>query len=88
MSYCPCVMLGDLTTCYSIESAWFQRLKLKYIKPLSEHAFNFKLRRYKQADGAKDAATINHESKIDWLVGTDGQCSPRHQTHFEPSFHE
>jgi hypothetical protein len=61
---------------------------------LSNCAFNIKLRRYAAvritdlADGAKDAATINHESKIDWLVGTHGQCSPRHQTHCRPSFHE
>ena len=27
MTYCPCVMLCDLTTCYFIESSWFQCLK-------------------------------------------------------------
>ena len=68
--------------------------KLKYDAVLSNCAFNIKLRRYAAvritdlADGAKDAATINHESKIDWLVGTHGQCSPRHQRHFGPSFPE
>ena len=30
ITHCPCVMLCDLTTCYSIKSAWFQRLKLKH----------------------------------------------------------
>ena len=39
-------MLCDLITCYSIESAWFQRLKLKYDKQLVSFAFSFNLRRY------------------------------------------
>jgi len=39
-------MLCNLTTCYAISSAWFQRLKLDYDKPLSNLAFNFNLRRY------------------------------------------
>jgi len=29
-----------------VESAWFQRLKLKYYKPVSDFAFKFNLRRY------------------------------------------
>jgi hypothetical protein len=44
------MMLCDLTTCYSIEIAWFQRLKLKYDKPLSNLAFDFNLRRYSKVD--------------------------------------
>jgi hypothetical protein len=27
LTRCPCVLLCNLTTCYSIECAWFQRLK-------------------------------------------------------------
>ena len=46
MTYCPCVMLCYLTTCYSVESAWFQLLKVKCDELLSSFAFNFKLRRY------------------------------------------
>ena len=34
-----------LTRCYSIEGAWFQRLKLKCDQLLSCSAFNFNLRR-------------------------------------------
>jgi hypothetical protein len=40
------VILCDLTTCYSIESAWVQRLKLRYDELVSNFAFNFNLRRY------------------------------------------
>jgi hypothetical protein len=40
------VMLCDLTTCYSIESAWFQRLKLNFGELLSNLAVSFKMRRY------------------------------------------
>jgi len=49
MTYCtpPCVMRCDLTTCYSIESAWFQRLKLKYDKLLLFFALNFNVRRFR-----------------------------------------
>jgi len=39
-------LLCDLITCYSIETACFQRLKLKYDKVLSNFAFKFNLRRY------------------------------------------
>ena len=49
MTYCLGVMLcdlTDLTRCYSIGSAWFQRLKLKYDKRVSNFAFIFNLRRY------------------------------------------
>ena len=48
MTYCipPCVMLCNLTPCYSIDNAWFQRLKLNYDTSLSNFAFNSNLRRY------------------------------------------
>ena len=51
------MILCDLTTCtcYSIESAWFQHLKLQYDEPLSNLAFNFILRRYTEA-GRRSAA--------------------------------
>ena len=39
-------MLCDLTTCYSIESAWFQRLILKCDELLSNFSLKIKLRRY------------------------------------------
>ena len=39
----------NLTTCYGIESACFQRLKAKCDELLSSFAFNFKLRRYSTA---------------------------------------
>jgi len=42
-------MLCDLTTCYNIESAWFQRLILKCDELLSTFAFKFNLRRYTPA---------------------------------------
>jgi hypothetical protein len=43
-----------------VESAWFQRMKLKYDKPLSNHAFNFNLRRYiKEKISAGDVITID-----------------------------
>ena len=51
-------MLYDLTTCYYIESAWFQRLKLEYDKPLSTFAFNLSLRRYNMAPLAPDLVTL------------------------------
>jgi hypothetical protein len=40
------VLLCYLTTCYSIESAWFQRLKASCHEVLSNFAFKFNLRRY------------------------------------------
>ena len=43
------MILCDLTTCYSIESACFQRLKLKCDELLSNFAFNFNMRRYMAA---------------------------------------
>jgi len=58
MTYCPCVMLGDLTTCHSIESAWSQRLELKYDKLLSHFAFSFNLRRYTQAPPQRAALLL------------------------------
>jgi len=42
----PCVLLCFLTTFYTIDHAWFRRLKLKHDKLLSSSAFNFTLRRY------------------------------------------
>ena len=39
-------MLCDLITCYSIESAWRERLTLKHDKLVSNFAFNLNLRRY------------------------------------------
>jgi hypothetical protein len=44
---------------------------------LSNFAFKFNSRRYN-----KERAAYNLK------VGADGQYSPRHQTHFEPSFLE
>ena len=58
MTYYQCVMLCDLTTCYSIASAWFQRLELKYDKPVSNFAFNFNLRRY-TVDDARGARGVD-----------------------------
>ena len=54
----PCTKLCDLTTCYSIKSAWFQRLILKCDDLLSNFAFRFNLRRYTmdQADMSADQA--------------------------------
>jgi hypothetical protein len=42
----PCVIRCDNDTCYSIESAYFQRFKLKRDAPLSNLAFRVNLRRY------------------------------------------
>jgi len=39
------VILCDLTTCYSIDGAWFQRWNLKCDELLSDFAFDFHLRR-------------------------------------------
>jgi predicted membrane chloride channel (bestrophin family) len=41
----PC----DLSKCYSIEGAWFQRMMLQYFELLSNLAFNFNFRRYTMA---------------------------------------
>jgi hypothetical protein len=46
---CDALRNYELTTCYSIGSAWFQRMTLEYNKTLSNVVFNFKLRRYTQA---------------------------------------
>jgi len=46
MTHCPFVMINNLTTCYSVESALFQRLKLRCDEPLSISAFNVNSRRY------------------------------------------
>ena len=42
-------MLCDLITCYSIERALFQRLKMTSDEPLSRFAFKFNLRHYSEA---------------------------------------
>ena len=52
------MLLCDLTTCYSNERAWFQRLKVKYDEALSNSAFNFNLRRYNE----EDVMTQNHKA--------------------------
>ena len=46
MTQCLCVILCNLTTCCSIESAWLQRLKLKIYELLSNRALNFISRPY------------------------------------------
>jgi hypothetical protein len=43
-------MLCDLTTCCSLESAWLQRLNLKFDLPVSNLAFNIRLRRHLVVD--------------------------------------
>ena len=58
------MILCDLTTCYSIEHAWFQRLKVKCDEPLSEFAFKIKLRRYNMG-----AATALYSTTDFRLVG-------------------
>ena len=52
------MVVGDSTTCYSIESAWFQRLKLECDELLSSFAFNFNLRRYGEAAAAGDVQSV------------------------------
>jgi hypothetical protein len=42
----PCVMLCDLTTFYSIGSAWFQCIKLECDELLFNLTFSFNVRRY------------------------------------------
>ena len=54
ITHCPYVMLCDLITCYSIDSAWFQRLELEHYKLVSILALNFKLRRYAPAAAGAD----------------------------------
>jgi len=49
LTQCRCVILCDLTTCYSSESTWLQRVKLKHDKLLSSLAYNCNLRRYMMA---------------------------------------
>jgi len=63
MTYCPCVMLCDLTTCYSIESARFQRLKLTSDILLSNHGLMFSLRRYTKATDSTFAQKMSTELK-------------------------
>ena len=49
LTQCPCVILCNLTTRHSIESAGFQRLKLNCDEPRSSFAFNFNVSRYAEA---------------------------------------
>jgi hypothetical protein len=58
MTQRPSVLFCDLTTCYSTESAWFHRLKLKCDEPLSDFAVKFNLRRYKNAANAEEARKL------------------------------
>jgi hypothetical protein len=46
MTYCPCVILCQITTCYSFDSASFQRLKVKYDKSHLNLGLDFNLCRY------------------------------------------
>jgi len=46
----PCVLLlCELISCYALERAWFQRLKVKCDEPLSSFAFKINLCRYTKA---------------------------------------
>ena len=49
MTYCPCIILCEVTECYCIESAWVQRLNQKHDELLSNFAFNVNLCRYTKA---------------------------------------
>jgi len=51
----PCVIQCDLTTCYSVERVWFQRLTVKYDQLLSNFAFSFNLRHYTKEEAAAQA---------------------------------
>jgi len=50
LTCCQCLKLCDFTTCYSMDRAWFKRLKLKHHNLVSKFAFNFNLRRYSKVD--------------------------------------
>ena len=56
------MLLCDLTTCHSIERAWFQRLKVKRHTLLPCLAFKFNLRRYNKAIDLVDEAA----AKVGW----------------------
>ena len=59
--------LCDLTACYacySIESAWFQRLKVKCDKRFSSFAFNCFLRRYTVAVGGMATALPSKDASV------------------------
>jgi len=61
------VILCDLTTCYAIESAWFQRLKVKCDEPFSNFAFNFNLRRYiKTGVSSTDVNDVALSVNVEW----------------------
>ena len=46
LTQCLCVLLCNLITCYAVDSAWFQLLKLTYNKLVSSFSFKSNLRRY------------------------------------------
>jgi len=46
LTQCPCEVLCNLTTCYSSESAWFQRFKVTCDEALTNFDFKSNLRRY------------------------------------------
>jgi hypothetical protein len=52
----------------SIESAWYQRLKLKYDKLLSYFGFEFNMRRYIEA--CKEVLTQTRKQKDAWIFNT------------------
>ena len=66
---CRAVQVGSIKT--RVESAWFQRLKLKHDVLLSSFAFKFKLRRYtKELEEARAEMTRMHaasaaDAKVD-----------------------
>ena len=57
MTYCLCVVLYDLTTITYIESAWFQRLKVKYDKTGFKLYFQFQLAPLHDEGGDYDYAS-------------------------------
>ena len=82
-----CVILCYLTTCYSFESAWYQRLILKHDKLLSSFAFSFKLRRYSKA--REEAAERTRAERQRWLEAGRAPnnalpAPPRHPLPFTP----
>jgi hypothetical protein len=60
-------MLCDLTTCFSFETAWFQRLILEYDKLVSKFAIKLNLRHY-MTDGLE--ATMEIRKLADVVFST------------------
>jgi len=91
-------MLCDLTTCYSMESAWLQRLSLKYDQLLSHLACNINLRHYTEVFATNAANKVDNRARTlkgmvlmlgGWMVlvvGPGRYRPPRHSTCFELSF--